>query len=140
MRYGLKYFKMITVDALEIWPKIFKPQDKNSQWWPALLIIKLCLCAPVCNASLERLFNQTNAAKSTVRNHLKNSASNALFWIKVSNVSLEIFHKKHVLSCVYFWYNKKGKRLSKGKRKRYKKRKTKVSKRPTFNFSTIPSS
>ena len=57
VRYGPKYFKMIGIDVLEIWSKIFKHQDENSQWWSALLIIKICLCAPVSNASLERLFN-----------------------------------------------------------------------------------
>ena len=79
VQYGLKYFKMISVDVLKIWPKIFKPQDENSQWWPVLLIIKISLCTPICNASLERLFNQTNVAKSTAHNDLKNSALNALF-------------------------------------------------------------
>ena len=124
MRYGVKYFKMISVDVLKIWPKIFKPQDENSQWWPVLLIIKISLCTLVCNTSLERLFNQTNVAKSTVHNHLKNRALNALFSIKVSNVSVETFHKEHVLSFVYFWYNKKGRRLSQGQQKKYKTRKT----------------
>ena len=29
VRYGLKYFKMISVDVLEFWPKILKLQDEN---------------------------------------------------------------------------------------------------------------
>ena len=129
---------MINVDVLEFWPKILKLQDENLQWRPVLLIIKICLCTPISSASLERLFNQMNLAKPTVLDRLKNSALNALLRIKVSNVSVETFHKEHVLSCVYFWYNK-GRRLSQGKQKRYKNRKTKVSKSSTFNFSTIPS-
>ena len=126
------------VDVLEFWPKILKLQDKNPQWRPVLLIIKICFCAPISNASLERLFNQMNLVKPTVHNHLKNSVLNVLLRIKVSNVSVETFHKEHVLSCVYFWHNK-DRRLSQGKRKRYKNRKTKVSKSSTFNFSTMPS-
>ena len=140
VRYGLKYFKMISVNVLKFWPKILKVQDENPQWRPALLIIKICLCAPISNDSLEMLFNKMNLVKPTVHNRLKNSALNALLRIKVSNVSLETFHKEHVLSCLYFRYNKKGRRLSQGKWKRYKKRKTKVSKSPTFDFSTRSSS
>ena len=139
VRCDLKYFKMISVDVLEFWPKILKLLDENPQWRPALLIIKICLCAPISNTSLKRLFNQMNLVKPTVYNRLKNSALNALFRIKVSNVSVETFHNEHVLSCV-FRYNKKGKQLSQGKWKRYEKREKKVSKSPTFDFSTIPSS
>ena len=65
VRYGLKYFKMINADVLEFWPKFLKLQDENPQWRPALLIIKICLCAPISNASLERLFNQINLVKPT---------------------------------------------------------------------------
>ena len=139
VQYNLKYFKIISVDILKFWPKILKLQDENPQWRPELLIIKICWCAPISNASQERLFNQMNLIKPTIHNRLKNSALNALLRIKVSNESVETFHKEHVLSCV-FRYNKKGRRLLQGKRKRYEKRKTKVSKSPTFGFSTILSS
>ena len=87
--YGLKYFKMVNVDVLEFWPKILKLQDENPQWRPVLLIVKICLCAPISNASQERLFNQMNLIKPTVHNRLKSSALNALLRIKVSNVSVE---------------------------------------------------
>ena len=93
---------MINVKVLEVWSKIFTLQDENLQWRPASLIIEIYLCAPISNASLERLFNQINLVKSTARNCLKNSASTALLRIKVFNVSVETFHKKHVLSCVNF--------------------------------------
>ena len=92
MRHRFKYFKMIDVDVLKFWSKIFKLQDENLQWRPALLVIEICLCAPISNASLERLFNQMNLGKSTVRNRLKNSTLNVLLRIKVSNVSFETFH------------------------------------------------
>ena len=138
MWYGLKYFKMINVDVLEFWYKIFKLQDENPQCRPALLIIEICLSALISNASMEGLINQMNLAKSTVRNLLKNTVLDALLRIKVSNVSVETFHKEHVLSCV-FRYNKKGRRLSQGKQNRYEKSKAKVSKRLTFDFSTLAS-
>ena len=140
VQYGLKYFKMVNVDVLEFWPKILKLQNENPQWRPVLLIVKICLCALISNTSQERLFNQTNLIKPTVHHRLKSSALNALLRIKVANVSVETFHNEHVLSCVYFSYNKKGRRMLQGKQKRYEKRKTKVSKSPTFDFSTIPSS
>ena len=89
VRYCIKHFKLINVDVPGFWSKIFKHQDEKPQWRPALLIIKICLCAPTSNASLERLFNQMNLVKSAVCNHLKNSTLNALLRIKVSNVSVE---------------------------------------------------
>ena len=140
VRYGLKYIKMINFDVLKFWSKIFKLQDENLQWQPALLIIEICLCGPISNASLEILFNQMNLVKSTVCNRLKKSALNTLLTIKVSNVSNKTLHKEHVLSCFNVWYKKKRSWLSQEKRKTYKKWKTKVSKRPTFDFSTKPSS
>ena len=57
-----------------------------------------------------------------MRNHLRNSALNALLRIKVSKISVETFHKEHGLSFVNFWYNKKGRWLLQRKQKRYKKR------------------
>ena len=119
---------MINVDVLEFWPKILKLQDENLQWRPVLLIIKICLCTPISSASLERLFNQMNLAKPTVLDRLKNSALNALLRIKVSNVSAKTFHKEHVLSCVYFWCNKKGRRLSQGNERGTKRGKQKFLK------------
>ena len=91
-----KYFKMINVGILEFWSKIFKLQDENLQWQPVFVIIEICLCIPIFNASLERLLSQMNLVKSTVHNRLKNSALNAVLRIKVSNVSVETFPKEHV--------------------------------------------
>ena len=65
------------------------------------------MCAPISNASLERLFNQMNIVKSNVRNHLTNSALNALLHIKVSNFPLDSIHKNHVSRCVEYWFKKK---------------------------------
>lgn len=118
-------------------------QDEKFQWRPALLTLEIYLYTPICNASLQRLLNQINLLKSTVRNcafHVAYSAFNVVLRTKNSSVSVETFYKEHVLSCVNIWYNKKRKCLSQGNRKRYEERQTKVSKRPTFHFSTIPSS
>ena len=97
----------------------------------------ICMCAPISNASLERLFNQMNNVKSNERNRVTNSALNALLRIKVSKFSIDSFHENHVSRCVEYWFKKKGQRIAPGKRKRYQCRKTKISKRPNFDFSIM---
>ena len=101
--YGLKNFNLPGIGVYEFWVKIFGLKDDNPQWNPALLIIEICMCAPISNPLLERLFNQMKIVKSNVRNRLTNSALNdALLRIKVSKVPVDSFHKNHVSRCVQY--------------------------------------
>ena len=68
VRYGLKYFNLTGIGIYDFWAKNFDLKDDNPQRNPALLIIEIYVCAPISNASLERLFNQMNIVKSNVRN------------------------------------------------------------------------
>ena len=97
------------------------------------------MCAPISNASLERLFNQMNIVKSNVRNHLTNSTLNALLHIKVSNFPLDFIHKITFQGVLNTGSKR---RPGNGARKtqRYHYRKSKISKRLNFDFSTMPSS
>ena len=70
VRYGVKYFSIKSLDVLEFWSKMFSFKVENPHWREALLIIEICLCAPVSNASLEGLFSQMTIIKSHVRNRL----------------------------------------------------------------------
>ena len=55
VRYGLKYFNMKNVDAVQFWGQIMSLQDDHLQWKPVLLLIEVCPCAPHSNATLEKL-------------------------------------------------------------------------------------
>ena len=141
VRYGIKYFNVKNVDVLEFWSRMLSLQDENPHWRAAMLLIEICLCAPVSNASLERLFSQMNFVKSTNRNRLKNDALNAVLRIRISDISVEEFHANYVHRCANHWYNKKGRRANQSKRKKYKKRAPSTSaKRPKFDISELSSS
>ena len=107
VRYGLKYYNMRNIDVLEFWSQILSLQDENPHWRAALLIIEICLCAPISNASLERLFSQMNFIKSNARNRLSNIALNAVLRIRVSGISIDKYHTEYVQRCVNFWYKKR---------------------------------
>lgn len=141
VRYGLKYFSIQNVDVLGFWSRMFSLQDENPHWRAALLIIEICLCAPVSNASLERLFSQMNFIKSNTRNRLNNNALNAVLRIRISGITVDEFHKDYVQRCVNFWYKRKDRRANQGKRKRYKQRKPSgAAKRPSFDISKLSAS
>ena len=118
---------------------IFGLKGNNPQSNLALLIIKICMCAPISNSSLKRLFNQMDILNSNMQNWLTNSALNVLLRIKVSKVPIDSFHKNQISKCVEYWFKKKGRRMVHRKRKRYQCRKSKISKRPNFDFSTMSS-
>ena len=86
---------------------MFTLKDENPNGKEALLIIEICLCAPVSNASLERLFCQMNIIKSDIRNRLSNKALNAVLRIRTSGITIDDFLKDYVRKCVKFWCNKK---------------------------------
>ena len=116
-------------------------QDEHPHWKGAMLLIEICLCAPVSNASLERLFSQMNIVKSNTRNRLKNDALNAVLRIKISDISINEFHETYMQRCANFWYNRKSRRSNQPKRKTYKKRvPNTATKRPRFNISDLSTS
>ena len=58
VRCRLKYFNLTGIGVYDFRCKIFDLKDGNPQWNPALRIIEICMCAPISNTFLERLFNQ----------------------------------------------------------------------------------
>ena len=98
-------------------------------------MIEICLCAPLSNASLERLFSKINLIKTTPRNRLTNDSLNSILRINISGLSLQSFHDEHLEKYVNYWFNAKNRRLS--QRKLYKKRESKKTKQPHFNISGI---
>ena len=63
VRCGLTYFNLNGIGVYDFRSKIFDLKDDNLQWNPALLIIEICMCSPISNTLLERLFNQMNIIK-----------------------------------------------------------------------------
>ena len=139
-RHGLRFFNLTGIGVYDFWAKIFCLRDDNPQRNSALLIIEICMCALICNTSLEMLFNQMNIVKSNMQNRLTNSALNTLLRIKFSKLPVDSLQKNDVSRCVEYWFKKKDQRMVQGKRKRYQCRKSKISKRPNFDFSTMLSS
>ena len=118
VRYGLKYFNVQNFDILEFWSQMLSLQDEHPHWRGAMFLIEIFLCAPVSNASLERLFSQMNFVESNTRNRLKNDALNAVLRIRISDISREELHGIHMQRCANFWYNRKSRRSNQIKRKK----------------------
>ena len=116
------------LDVLKCCSKMFFLKDENTYLREAQLIIEICLCAPVSNASLERLFSQMNIINSDVRNRLSNKALIALLRIRTPGITIDDFHNDHVYKCVIFWYNKKKRRQTKTKEN------AKIQKKPSESF------
>ena len=56
VRFVQVYFDLENIDQCELWHKILQCEDTN-KWSTVKLVIKICLCAPCSNASLELFFN-----------------------------------------------------------------------------------
>ena len=140
VRYGLKYFNMVSVDRLEFSGKILSLEDEHPHWRLALLVVEICICAPYSRATLERPFSQMNLIKTLLRNRLNNTSLNAILRIRISGTSLQQFHDNFVDICVNRWYNSANRRPNQCKRKKYSKRKSQTAKRPHFDMSAISSS
>ena len=96
-------------------------------------IFELCLCAPISNAKVERFFNYMKIIKTDWRNRLNEENLEALLRIKVGGPDLQGFVNSYCEDAVNLWWNQKQRRVDhKGKRK-YKKRSTKITKRPRFS-------
>ena len=54
-RYAYRQFNTSNINPIEFWNRILSLADENIFWKPTTLIIEICLCAPVSNASWERL-------------------------------------------------------------------------------------
>ena len=122
VRYAKRYFETENMNSLEFWSKLAKPGKDKTKWSGFLLILELCLCAPVSNATLERLFSHMNIVKSDLRSRLSATSLNAILRIRITGYSLWEFHENHIDKCVDFWYHLKDRRMSQGKRKKYKQR------------------
>ena len=137
LRYTHRYFNTSNINPVEFWSKILSLADEHIFWKPTTLIIEIRLCAPLSNASLEKLFSQMNLIK-TIRSRLTNDSLNSVLCINISGLSLQRFHDEHLQKCLNYWFNAKN-RLSQRKHKLYKKRESRKTKRPHFNISDISS-
>ena len=137
--YAYRYFDISNIKPMEFWSKMLNLHKHNTSWKVALLIVELCFCAPISNATLERLFSQMNLIKTTHRNRLSNDSLNSILRIRISGISVLTFHNVYADKCVQYWYNSKNRRLQQKKRKGYKKR-AKKPKRQKFDISKLSSS
>ena len=96
---------------MDFWSKMLDLHEDNTSWKAVLLVVELCFCAPISNATLERLFSHMNLVKTTVRNRLLNDSLNSILRICISGISMQTFHNVYVDKCIQYWYNTKNSRL-----------------------------
>ena len=122
VHYANQYFSLPIANPIVLWGKILILGKNEPNWRGISLIIRICLCAPFSNASLERFFSHMNIVKTETRNRLSQKSLNAILAIRMFGISLGEFNKSYVKDCVSKLYNDKDQRLGQRKRKAYKKR------------------
>ena len=64
--YAHRYFDIPSIKPMEFWSKMIGLHKDNISWKAVLLVVELCFCVPISNATLERLFGHMNLVKTTV--------------------------------------------------------------------------
>ena len=85
--YASTYFSSNFSIPIDFWSKVLTFKEDDQLKKPSLLINKICFCAPLSNATLEKLFSQMNLAKTMVRNSLGNDSLNSLLRIRISGIT-----------------------------------------------------
>ena len=60
-----------------------------------MILIKLCLCTPFSNATLERFFNHLKVVKMELRSRLLGESLNSLMRIRMRGLSITDFNKDY---------------------------------------------
>ena len=105
--YAYCYFDIPNIKPMEFWSKMFDLHKENTSWKAVLLVVELCFCVPILNATVGSLFNYTNMVKTAVRNRLLNDSLNFVLQICVSGISMKTFHNVYVDKCGQYCYNTK---------------------------------
>ena len=123
VRYANRYFNCVEIDPVDMWGTIRKiVVDKY--WKGIMLLIKLCLCAPFSNATLERFFSFIKFIKWDRRSRLSLRSLNSNLNIRLLAYRLSEFAEKYV--DMYRWLvQQKRSKIKSPKRKEYKKRESK---------------
>ena len=58
--YAYRYFETPNIMPMEFWSKLLYLHEDYTSWNTVLLIVELCFCAPVSNATLERILSHIN--------------------------------------------------------------------------------
>ena len=64
--YAYHCFDILTIKLMEVWSKMLDLHQDNTSWKAAPLVVELCFCAPILNATLKRLFSHMNLVKTIV--------------------------------------------------------------------------
>ena len=115
--YAYCYFDIPNIKPLEFRSKMFNLHKENMSWKAVLLVVELCFCVPISNATVGSLFNYINMVKTAVRNRLSNDSLNFVLQICVSGISMKTFHNVYVDKCGQYCYNTKNCCLQQKKKK-----------------------
>ena len=113
-----------TLTSANFGTRFFSNARTPNKWSAVKLVIKICLCAPCSNASLERFFNQLKIVKTDQRTTLSDNSLNSILRIKLRGNSVTEFNNMCSDSVLKHWYNQKPRRIHQKRRKEYRKRKS----------------
>ena len=102
-----------------------------------LLLREIVLCVPQPNAVLERFFSQLKYVKSNLRTSLLLQVLNTLLRIRVTGLSLQIFHEQNVKNAVNFWCNSKEQRIHQPKNRKTRAAQVAKPKRVNFDINEL---
>ena len=118
--YAYRYFEIPNIKPIKFWSKMLDPKKDKTAWKVALLLVELCFCAPISNATLERLFSHMSLVKTNIQNRLSNDSLNSILRNGVNGISMQTFHNVQFNKCVQYWYITKNRRLQQKKTKQNK--------------------
>ena len=119
-----KYYNVEIIPQTKMWRKI-KVGEFTNNYKNILLLIKLCLCTPYSNATIERFFSYMKVVKNDWRNRVSDQNLESLMRIKVCGPSLSCYHNDYVACASSLWSNTTNRRVNQSKCKKYKPRQKK---------------
>ena len=107
VQYAYRYFSIEYTEPMKLWSKLLTIGKNN-----IILLLELCLCTPLSNATLERFFSHLKVVKTQLRSELSAKTLNSITRIRMKGLSLEEFNQDYVSKCADFWYNSKAHHLN----------------------------
>ena len=124
---------------MNLWPKICLGNKEKESWHDIILLVDLCLCTPLSNATLERLFSHLKVVEAEIRSRLSSESLNSVIRIRMKGLSITEFKENNSNDCVDYWYNSRSWHFNQQKRKKYEDRNATKKQQPNFKISDLES-
>ena len=130
--HAYHYFDIKNIKPVSLWSKICTLGKDRESWHDIMILIKLCLCTPFSNATLERFFSHLKVVKTELRSRLSSESLDSLMRIRMKGLSIANFDKDYLSQCVSHLYGSKAHQIGQKKRKKYEAWKTKKKQQPNL--------